>query len=516
MKAYCTVFTFLFSVFVFGGACAAMREFKSANRGDVLSLYDNVVISDMAQVYYNEINIKRTLLIENNGTLAGTINICNGCMLRLRNGGDISGARFTPGVNSRLVQMINSESDVTHLDTDMDYVILVQNANRLSLNNITSVAGPNTKIILENTSLILNSAITNAPEIELSGDVNLIIDGVFGNGPVLDNINGDGALNVYAGPGNSLMATRAEIINHKLYVQMLRETDYAKILKNSTGDFLNKLRRARPNDKLFRALDRAGDVSALNGVMSRSVRLRPINLMRPVRAMDATKMFFGMMTNGKNGFSLSPDFIYNDDFYITGLRIGMAAKITDVISAGASGYVGCINASDEINDFDARVVGGNIYTIYDDGEFIGRAMLGHSAAKFDVDFILVGDDIDSAPHGTNLYGATDFGVRLNPMDDFVFAPFIGLTASHTEIVAITENNFDTNIGTDITTTGGTDDFAYDYGVRVRASAHGNVGAALGVAFWSQADDAGVDMNVGIINSEFGPTYHASIGGRAIF
>ena len=75
---------------------------------------------------------------------------------------------------------------------------------------------------------------------------------------------------------------------------------------------------------------------------------------------------------------------------------------------------------------------------------------------------------------------------------------------------------DTNIGTDITTTGGTDDFAYDYGVRVRASAHGDVGAALGVAFWSQADDAGVDMNVGIINSEFGPTYHASIGGRAIF
>lgn len=168
MKAYCTVFTFLFSVFVFGGACAAMREFKSANRGDVLNLYDNAVISDMAQVYYNEINIKRTLLIENNGTLAGTINICNGCMLRLRNGGNISGARFTPGVNSRLVQMINSESDVTHLDTDMDYVILVQNANRLSLNNITSVAGPNTKIILENTSLILNSAITNAPEIELS------------------------------------------------------------------------------------------------------------------------------------------------------------------------------------------------------------------------------------------------------------------------------------------------------------------------------------------------------------
>lgn len=40
MKAYCTVFTFLFSVFVFGGACAAMREFKSANRGDVLNLYD--------------------------------------------------------------------------------------------------------------------------------------------------------------------------------------------------------------------------------------------------------------------------------------------------------------------------------------------------------------------------------------------------------------------------------------------------------------------------------------------
>ena len=98
----------------------------------------------------------------------------------------------------------------------------------------------------------------------------------------------------------------------------------------------------------------------------------------------------------------------------------------------------------------------------------------------------------------------------------MFSPFIGLTATHTDIATTTENNFDANVGTDVTTTGGTDDFSYNYGLRVRASASGDTSAAIRIAFWSRADDAGVDMNVGIINSEFGTAYRASVGGRAIF
>lgn len=496
-------------------ACAQMREFTSMDWGDVLNLYDDAIIRDSGWVDFVDINVKRTLLIENDGVLAGRINICDGCTLLLQNDGDISGVHFVPGANSRLTQVINSEYDITRIDTDIDYVILVQNASGLSLNGVVDVVRPNVKIILENSSLVLNGAITSAAEIELSGNVNLTVNGPVGDGPLLSNIRGDGSLNIFASSDNSLMATRAEIINRNLYVRTQRETDYVKILKNPTGEFLNVLRISRPDDKLLRALDRAGDMHELRDIMSRSVRLRPINLMRPVRAMDAMDMFSGAMM-GISGFSLSPDFIYNNDFYAGRVRLGLGGRITDTITVGGVGFVGYIDATDDINDFSASVFGGNAYAIYDDGDFIGRVMLGRTVAKFDTDFIFTGHGIDSAPRGTDLYGMMDFGVRLNPMDDFVFSPFIGLTATHTDIATTTENNFDANVGTDITTTGGTDDFSYNYGLRVRASASGDTSAAIRIAFWSRADDAGVDMNVGIINSEFGTAYRASVGGRAIF
>lgn len=362
-------------------ACAQMREFTSMDWGDVLNLYDDAIIRDSGWVDFVDINVKHTLLIENDGVLAGRINICDGCTLLLQNDGDISGVHFVPGANSRLTQVINSEYDITRIDTDIDYVILVQNASGLSLNGVVDVARLNIKIILENSSLVLNGAITSASEIELSGNVNLTVNGHLGDGPLLSNIRGDGSLNIFASSDNPLMATRAEIINRNLYVRTQRETDYVKILKNPTGEFLNALRISRPDDKLLRALDRAGGMRELRDIMSRSVRLRPINLMRPVRAMDAMDMFSGVPSGTAGGFMLSPDFIYNDDFYITGLRIGISGQITDTVSAGASGYVGYVSASDEINNFEGRVFSGNGYAMYDDGEFIGRAILGGTAQQ---------------------------------------------------------------------------------------------------------------------------------------
>lgn len=515
MKFCRTFFTFLFYVYMCADACAQMREFTSMDWGDVLNLYDDAIIRDSGWVDFVDINVKRTLLIENDGVLAGRINICDGCTLLLQNDGDISGVHFVPGAHARLTQVIFSESDVTYLDTDMNYVILVKSPDGLSLNQIVDIAGPDAKIVLENTSLVLDSIITDAPEIKLSGNVDLVLKGVTGDVPLLDNVDGDGVLNVYATTDNALMITRAEIVNHKLYVQMLRETDYVKILQNPTGEFLNSLRSVHPDDKLLRALDRAGGMRELRDIMSRSVRLRPINLMRPVRAMDAMDMFSGAMM-GISGFSLSPDFIYNDDFYAGRVRLGLGGRVTDTITVGGAGFVGYIDATDDINDFSASVFGGNAYAIYEDGDFIGRVMLGRTVAKFDTDFIFTGHGIDSAPRGTDLYGMMDFGVRMNPADDFVFAPFVGGTASRTAVSDNAVNKFDANIGGDITTSGGTDDFAYDYGLRMRASARGDVGAALRISFWSWPDGAGVDMDVGIMRNDFGTTYRASVGGRATF
>ena len=79
MKFCRIIFSFLFYVYMFTGVNAEMREFTSMSWGDTLNLYDDAIIYDDGWVDFVDINVKRTLLIENDGVLAGRINICDGC-----------------------------------------------------------------------------------------------------------------------------------------------------------------------------------------------------------------------------------------------------------------------------------------------------------------------------------------------------------------------------------------------------------------------------------------------------
>lgn len=475
---------------------------------------DDVYIDPRAGVYISDLYIDSTLTFDNRGLFQGNIHVADGMTLTIKNSGTMD-ADFYLGANSRLTQLINSSDDIKNLETDVDYSILVRNAEMLSLGDIVSIGGASTRIILENSSLVIDSTIADAPVIQLIGNVKLYVNSLrdLANGILIENIGGTGVATIIAPNDNPLMAIKTYIESDKLYVTTVRETDYRKILDSNTGNFLHSVRAASPHDKLLAAMDGAADIDTLRGIMAKSVRLNPINLMNPVRVFEEFEMF---NLNIVNDFSIAPIVIKNSDTNINAARMSYGAALTKNLNVGVVGYAGVVDVSDDINDFVGSFVGGNIGAEYDNGEFMARGITGASFATFESDFVMDGAQTRSAPNGKSFYGQFDVGVHLNPDGDFVFTPFAGARINRAVVAHQSDNKSSTGIGVDIDTHGGTDDLTYNYGLRMRAETSGDVGAALHIDAWSTFDAAGGGAELGVIATDFGTMYRVSVNARFAF
>lgn len=475
---------------------------------------DDVYIDMRGGVYISDLYIDAALAFENRGLFQGNIHVADGMALSIKNSGTMD-ADFYLGTNSRLTQLITSSDDIKNLETDVDYSILVRNAEMLSLGDIVSIGGTSGRIILENSSLVIDSTIADTSLIQLIGNVKLYVNSLcdLANGILIDNIGGTGVATIIAPNDNPLMAIKTYIENDKLYVTTVRETDYRKILDSNTGNFLHSVRAASPHDRLLAAMDGASDIEALRGVMAKSVRLNPINLMNPVRVFDAFEMF---NLNIENDFYIAPIVIKNAEANINAARMSYGVAFTNNFNVGVAGYAGMVDVSDDINDFVGSFVGANIGAKYDNGEFMARGIVGASFATFESDFVMDGAKTRSAPNGKSFYGQFDVGVHLNPDGDFVFTPFAGAGINRAVVAHQSDNKSNTGIGVDIDTHGGTDDLTYDYGLRMRAETSGDVGAALHIDAWSVFDAAGGGAEFGIITTDFGTMHRVSFNARFAF
>lgn len=475
---------------------------------------DAVYIDARAGAYISNLYVDATLSFENRGMFRGNIHIADGMALSIKNSGTMD-TDFYLGTNSRLTQLINSSDDITNLETDADYSILVRDAEMLSLGDIVSIGTSSHRIILENSSLVIDSTIGNAPLIQLIGNVKLYVNSLrdLTNGILIDNVGGTGVATIIAPNDNPLMAIKTYIENDKLYVTTVRETDYRKILDSNTGNFLYSVRAASPHDRLLAAMDGASDIDALRGIMAKSVRLNPINLMNPVRVFDSFEMF---NIGATNDFSVAPIVIKNSDININAARVSYGVNATRNLNLNIAGYAGMVDVSDDINDFAGSFVGGNIGARYDNGEFMARGIAGASFAMFESDFVIDGANTRSAPNGKSFYGQLDVGVHLNPDGDFVFTPFAGVGINRAVVAHQSDNKSSTGIGIDIDTHGGTADLTYDYGLRIRTETSGDVGASLRIDVWSVFDAAGGGAELGVITTDFGTMYRVSFNARFAF
>lgn len=495
--------------------CAANADAVSISR-DVIAARvtwnENVEIRRGASVRVDNIFTNSSIVLENDGSLVGKMNVCSGCELYIRNRGQMD-VNFDSAAS--VVQLVSSQADINSIASNVAPDVLVRNANMLSMSGILEIRHEN--IILENSSILFD---VNAPVVaNVRGNVDLYITDIsrLAGAPLLRDIGDTGRVSVIANLSNPLMTVRTYVRDDAIYADIVRETDYAKILKDDTGAFINSVRYARPSDKLVRALDDANNMRELRDVMSRSVRINPINLMRPARAISD---FIDLGQNPampRSALSTAGMIVYNDDFTIETIGGAVGANFTDSFGVKIDGYVGRIDASDDINDFAARLYGATLHTYYDNGELFGMMHAGATVAKFDTDFVYAGNNkIDTAPDGTNYYGGFSLGARMNAGDKFVFAPIAGITMSRASVAEQRDTDTREYVGLNITTGAGDAHLKYEYGAQVRADTDGGVAAITRMSVWSVADAAGGDVQIGVINNTLGTSYQARISLRADF
>jgi hypothetical protein len=304
--------------------------------------------------------------------------------------------------------------------TTAGFSILIQNTEPLRLSDIASIAGDADKIVFDNSILEMNS-ILSLPEIELVGKITIIMDNPddFDGQTLFTNVSGDGVINIHGvnlDPMYKALAISDEIEN-KVYLQIVRETDYGKILDVKTGNLINELRLRNPNNPTLAAIDNAQDMSSLKDVMRRSVMFNPINLMRPVRVFNHLEANSYLSPSGMNAIEVMG--IISDDFDMYAAKAGIGFNL-DKLAVRLSAYAGQFQNMDDINYFSGFIYGANLRVGLDDRDFLLNSVFGVTKADFETDIIFDGSDIVYNPGGTSMYGAIDLGLKF----DYI-SPFIG-------------------------------------------------------------------------------------------
>jgi hypothetical protein len=172
---------------------------------------------------------------------------------------------------------------------------------------------------------------------------------VFGNGPIMSNVYGDGTISIYSENTNPLYRVAARISDNALYVDVVRDTDYFKILQNDAGMFLNSIRVGNPDDKLIAALDRATTMAELESIMSRTVRMNPIRMMDAVRTFNMFEMID--VATLSDGVSVAPIFLYSDDFNASGVGADVSFDISRNLKIAASVYAATMDFTNDLDEY---------------------------------------------------------------------------------------------------------------------------------------------------------------------
>ncbi|MBN1325083.1 MAG: hypothetical protein JW974_02600 [Alphaproteobacteria bacterium] len=292
---------------------AAFSQDSFVIGGENLDLYEDYILPENSIIEAVNLNIKNSLYLQNLGEISSDIFICDVCQLKLQNSGVINSV-FNMGNNSKLTQVIKTNADISEIGAgDFIYSVLVQNVETINFSDLIDISGAADKIILDNASVSLignNEMSFISPEIELIGEIKVNIDNSdeLDGSVILSNVSGDGVVNLNVQELGPLYIAKAIRRDDNIYVSIYRETDYQKVLGGSRGIFINNLRVSSPNNPTLVALDRAGSIYDLYGVMERSVALNPINLMIPIKIFNNFEINSPRTIYNSNGF---------DAFYVS-------------------------------------------------------------------------------------------------------------------------------------------------------------------------------------------------------
>ncbi len=494
---------------------ADARVYDSLNFGlGAISLYEDSVITDSGALYSDNIRVTESITLENHGLINGKIYIGDGHKLVLQNAGDID-AEFHFGNNSGLVQLVRTNDDMTDLGLDGGFDVLVRDSVPLLLRDIYSLSGDN--LILDNATLILDGVLeTGDRSLAIMGNVFVHLGDVSDVGvrPILRNITGDGKVYFITDDLPVLYAIESYVVDGDVYARMVRETDYVKVLKNDVGRFLNELRLINPDDGLLVRLDAATTMDEINSVMADSVRLNPINLMRPIRSFNLFRMNFDDM--GPGNLDVRMGYVASDDFEIYSAGATGMLHVGNDLTIRFGGGVGDVSYVDDINDYSGLMLGGDIRLRYDNNFIMADIGAGATYAMFDVGPVYDNGAVKINPDGVSVYGSADFGVYAIRSGGFSLMPFVGVGTDYVSVLDDTDFDTTGRIGAEFNFASHEYSLHYDYRVRAFVDSGSNYGGGVRMAIWSPYDDMGGNVDVDIIYGDIGLSYRVSLNGCVKF
>lgn len=503
--------------------CAIFCDYANALdlRGDI-NTSGNFPLNEDTMVYSgvvlsaHDILVQNNLLLYNMGTIDGRVNVSGTYTLELMNSGTLY-ADVVLQNGAHLVQVISSNETATEIGSVSNYRVSVRDGRALDLRRIMGVTQNADRVEFVNTTFNAGSVSTFvAPNgINLCGDILLTFNDVpDGQMLLFSGATGDAVISVDSLQSDVLYAFQTYWVDDNVFVHMVRSTDYARIMNNDMGRFLNNLRAGGDDNKLFSKLDSAKSLAEINDVLSKSVRITPIKLMRPLEIMYSHKSLEIMHIDDETTFGIEPFAIYSSDLHMAGIRPNVKMKISDDWHLELSGVVAGAAHSDDINEFDTMSFGvwADVQYNITDKDFV-RAHIGGDKTMFNVGPIFDGAGTVNDPDGISAFIIGEVGHRFDFDDGYNISPFVLVGGEYMSVANANDKNMFAGGGAEFGYEYEFDGLRYNYALRAIARTDSVIGAGINISVWSIFDDAGANVHIDAIHdNDFGMSYKLSING----
>lgn len=494
----------------------AMAEYFDSNMyGDVLNIADSAVVTGGTFLNFDKINITASAYLQNHGVLSGDMFIADGRDVYIKNSGTIDG-EITLGANASFTQIIHTPDDITDINVADNYNIIVYKAADLQWTDIRRISSAADKVVLVDSGIVLSpdsmpmSRAMPVP-IELVGhnELHIKLADIDFNTPIFWRVTGSGTMHLHADDINPLYALRAVIRGGALYAELARETDYYKIMGNHTGKFLNTLRTINPEDNLLRRLDAATDKRGLYRIMHKSMRINTRALARPIQTFNR---HVGAMRTDDGAFAplqIAPFVIAGPNIDAYGIRAGLNVGTGKPVRASVAIHAADMTFTDGIDDYSAKLAGGNAYIRYDAAHLFADSGITITAARFTTPALISGSETTFDPSGFAADFYADAGPKFLLAYNMTLTPIVGLTAHYSNVMHQTKD-MDFRAGVIARHTHKTTDINYTYDARIISDNGGGLQADARIGLSLPDDDAIIYAGIGALHDKMGMSYSTTL------
>ena len=334
------------------------------------------------------------------------------------------------------------------------------------------------------------------------------------NGQKLEHVSSANVVNVSVKDSDNLYKVNFNASGSDLFFNLVRETDYKKVFKDTRGTFIENIRMNHPNDKMLSAMDNSLTMSEMNSVMNSAYHFNPMILMNPIKTLNRA-VLIDFMSNENNGIGTDVDYVFSDKINNYGGRIYVANHYDDLfLKIGLN--LNSFSYSDNFNDFDGIAYGIDIRAKQYLKNFWLDGILGVNRSDFKADYVYVNGDITDNPKGISEYARLSIGYDYKDFDDFVISPFVGILFQNASVSGFSDKDTNLHAGLLGKYNFVMDGLKYEYAASMATDEKANWNFETKVGFISVVDNAGAYVGFSAFRDEFATNYKLSVNGKMYF